>query len=156
MKITKTQLKNLIKEEAQKIKRENELANRKVAILNEIRDMYSDMNEDEINELFGLEKTKAGQVLGMKTSEQKREEAKNKIMAHRVWRAAPAKWAVKFGISEDEAMNQLVDIVMDLGKLPSQVKWNPEKKRIVDAAKYSMHMGPGSPSGGALPEGENK
>lgn len=52
--MTKTQLTNLIKEEAQKIKKEFALQDRKAAILKEIKETYGDMGEGEIDELFGM------------------------------------------------------------------------------------------------------
>jgi hypothetical protein len=65
MKMTKNQLKDLIKEEAQKIKKEFELQDRKTAILKEIKETYGDMEEGEIDELFGG-------LFGKKTPEDKR------------------------------------------------------------------------------------
>ena len=88
MKITKSELKTLIQEEVKRQKTVIELTNKKKAILKQLNEMEYDMEEmsmseeGEMDEIFGLEKTKFGQAVGMKTPEQKMANAMNLIKTH--------------------------------------------------------------------------
>jgi len=151
MKLTKEQLKNIIKEEASRIRKEMELervkSSKKIQLEGrkaEIESQLSEMYGEDVQEIFGLEKTKLGQAVGMKTPEQKNQAAVATITAHPVWKNAPAKWAQTYKITPEVAMQWLVDIVVaEGGKLPTSVKWDAAKNKMVNATTYSATGGSG-------------
>lgn len=105
IKVTPKQLQTIIAEEASRYKKVLELKKKQKAVLTQLREMYEPeelqeiIGENGIDEgMFGLEKTKFGQALGMKTPEQKRQEALLKINSNKNLKA---KYAQALAVSPE-------------------------------------------------------
>lgn len=154
MKITKNQLKELIKEEAQKIKVELELQDRKVSILNEIKEMYGDMEEGEIDELFGG-------LFKKETPEEKRKKLSDEIInmsqkRQSEYRAKTGKtipmpkWAQPGTPEHEKAINA----AMELGT--SDIYFNPTKNQFLQRQYAAKGHGFGSGESGTLEESKKE
>lgn len=136
IKVTAKQLQTIISEEASRYKRILELKRKKESVMSQLNEMYE---AQEIDEIWGLEKTKLGQAVGMKTTEQKNQEALNGIMAH------PAKKAVYLQAkqeSPEKAQKYIEFFVNNPGVMYAQ--WNSATNQWVSTGKFSVASGEGT------------
>ena len=127
MKITKSELKQLIKEEATKYKKNLVLESRKAEILKEMNDLYE--TEEELDEILGMFK-KADPA-------QKREEFKKMILSHPNFKKVPAYWASKSGKDTNHLLEKLVDLFVQVGGQPKAVVYDAAKDMFFDKTKYT-------------------
>lgn len=143
MKITKSELKTLIQEEVKRQKTVIELKNRKKAILKQLNEMDYSMEEMSILSDDELGEGKVGdfikKTVGIKSPEQKREEALNNITKHPSYSKTPAFVAKQYQENQDAVLQKLVDfVVSNNGQFPTGgVMWDNAKKVFVDKTKYT-------------------
>jgi len=106
VKITKSQISQLVNEEVKKFKRVKELEAKKGEIMAQLNEMYE---TEELEEIFGLG-NKIGQVMGTKWNQQQAEQAYAQTYA----KQAPA-YAQKLGIDVNTLKAALVKFMMDNG-----------------------------------------
>ncbi len=136
IKVSAQQLKTIISEEASRYKKVLELQRKKDSIMSQLNEMYE---TQEIDEIFGLEKTKLGQAVGMQTPEQKTANATQLIQSHPAYKQTSANVAAKYKLDANMVLNKLIQFVVNNGgKLPlGGVSWDNAKQVFVDNTKYS-------------------
>jgi hypothetical protein len=136
IKVSAKQLKTIIAEEASKYKKVLELQKKKDVIMSQLNEMYA---PEEIDEIFGLEKTKLGQAVGMQTPEQKTAIATQLIQSHPAYKQTAANVAAKYKLDVNMVFQKLVQFVVNNGnKLPTGgLSWDNIKQLFVDNTKYT-------------------
>ena len=139
MKIKKSELVQIIKEEAVKVKKVKLLEAEKAQILSTLNEIYEG---DEVEESF----------LGMgKKNSVSKEDALNIINGHPARRAVYQQALSKF----PERAPKYVEFFMKNSNVKS-VKWDKAKQQYVDAMAYSSNNSPGIAGAAAYNEGEEK
>jgi len=125
VKITKSQISNLINEEVKKFKKIKELEDRKNQIVSQLNEMYE---VDELEEVFGLG-NKLGQFMGTKWNQQKAEQAFNQTYAKTI-----ANTAKQLGTDVNTLKTALINFMMANGGLAilagngKNANWNAQTK----------------------------
>lgn len=131
VKVTKSQLDELIKKEVQKLSKINELEEQKISLLKQIDEIYI----DEIS----VEEGVFGDLFSGKGKEEKRAKMKEFVLNRQP--EVVTSWAVKTGKSEEEIVEKLVDYLMknaffDGGKLSysgsKNYMFSPEKNAFIE------------------------
>ena len=122
MKVKKSLVEKIIKEEAEKMKKLISLMEEKKVISKQLNELYED--KQEVDEIFGF---------GKKTIS--RDEALNIIMSH------PGKKAVYNSFAnQPEKQEKYIEFVMNAPD-SSTARWSPEKGTFVDATSYALGGG---------------
>lgn len=142
MKVTREQLKNLIKEEASRIRqqmeieknkssRKAELENRKAEIMLEMTGMYGEDTKEMEEGIFGPSET----------PEQQRERFKQKIQSSGLMRVISS-FEQQYKMVPGTGLEQVLNIVVkNKGVLPKTIKYDPASKQILDASKWGVSAG---------------
>ena len=139
MKITKEQLKTLIKEEASRIRKEMnlekektskklKLENRKTEIMSKLNEMYG----EDVQEIFGL-----GKSAEQKAAEKAEAEMafQKKVLSHPVGKKAVSLVMSK-GIPEADAIKQVVSVFNETRPETPRMAWDEKLKKIVNKSTY--------------------
>lgn len=160
MKISHSELVQIIKEEVAAYKKVKLLENRKREILNLLREMeecgtgmYEDTTEENtdemVDEILGLFRKK-------EPSPEQIEKMKKFIQSHGTYRDFPSFWASKLNMEESEVLDKLAyffaqeGTLIDGGKNISGVKsfmFDPQTQKFTNKTKISMPYGPSSGKG---------
>jgi len=164
MKISQTELKQIIKEEVERYKKIKLLENKKKAILHQLNEMkvcqecgtkYEESMEESMEE--GSDKMVdeiLSSLFGKKDPAAKKAEMKAFILKHPTYREVPGDIADKFEKDEAHILDQLVDFFTKEGILAdnklSGIKsfvFDPKSDSFVNRTKISMPYGPSSGKG---------
>lgn len=166
MKISHSELVQIIKEEVDRYKKIKLLENKKAKILRQLNEMkvcqecgakYEETMEENMEE--GSDKMVdeiLSKLLGKKSPEEKKEEMKAFIENHPTYSQVPGDIAEKFKKDEKHIMDKLVDFFVkegtltDGGKKVAGIKafvYDPKADAFVNRTKVSMPYGPSSATG---------
>lgn len=139
MKLTKKELKNLIQEEATRIRKEmtaeknkasqqSKLEVRKAEIMSEMTGMYG----DDVNELFGF-----GQK---ETPQQLHDRFKQQVMQHRGLMYNINAIATKNNYPAEKGIEDVTALIVKQGVLKPNMRigFDPKLQKIVDASKWGV------------------
>ena len=164
MKISQTELKQIIKEEVERYKKIKLLENKKKAILHQLNEMkvcqecgtkYEESTDESMEE--GSDKMVdeiLSSLFGKKDPAAKKDEMKAFILKHPTYRNVPGDIADKFEKDEAHILDQLVDFFIKEGILAdnklSGIKsfvFDPKSDSFVNRTKVSAQYGPSSGKG---------
>lgn len=131
MKVNPTELRQIIKEEAIRLKRRMVLESEKAEILNKLQELEGSemIKEDSLEEIWPFSK---------KDPTIEREKYKKIILGHPSYKQTPGFVAKKYSEDINFVFEKLIDFVTSNGGLPSGgLAWDPTKKIFVDKTIYT-------------------